>query len=30
VLYGGALSHNRVAVDQAWRTFVDTMPVAIP
>jgi len=26
VWYGGALSHNRVAVDQAWRTFVDTVP----
>ena len=27
VWYGGALSQNRVAVQQAWRAFVDTVPV---
>jgi hypothetical protein len=30
VFYGGELSHNRAAVDQAWRMVVDTMPVAVP
>ncbi|HET9361263.1 MAG TPA: hypothetical protein VFO58_16040 [Vicinamibacterales bacterium] len=26
--YGGALTQNQANVDQAWRTFVDTVPVA--
>jgi len=28
VWYGGALSQNRPAIDQAWRSFVETIPVA--
>lgn len=27
ILYGGALSQNRINVQQAWRAFVDTVPV---
>jgi hypothetical protein len=27
IWYGGALSQNRVSVQQAWRTFVDNVPV---
>lgn len=27
VWYGGALSNNRVSIHQAWRAFVDTVPV---
>ena len=26
--YGGALTQNQANIDQAWRTFVDTVPVA--
>lgn len=26
--YGGALTQNQTNIDQAWRTFVDTVPVA--
>ena len=26
IWYGGALSHNRTSIDQAWRLFVDTVP----
>jgi hypothetical protein len=28
IWYGGALSQNRTSVNQAWRAFVDTVPVA--
>jgi hypothetical protein len=28
VWYGGALAQNQAGIDQAWRTFVDTVPVA--
>lgn len=28
IWYGGALSQNRAAIDQGWRRFVDTLPVA--
>jgi hypothetical protein len=27
IWYGGALSQDRVSVQQAWRTFVDNIPV---
>lgn len=27
ILYGGALSQNRINVQHAWRAFVDTVPV---
>ena len=30
IWYGGALSQNKVAVQQAWRAFVDTVPVVTP
>jgi len=26
--YGGTLAQNRTAAEQAWRTFVDTVPVS--
>jgi hypothetical protein len=28
IWYGGALSQNRVAINEAWRRFVDTIPAA--
>ena len=28
IWYGGALSQNRTSINQAWRAFVDTVPVA--
>jgi hypothetical protein len=27
IWYGGALSNNRAGIAQAWRAFVDTIPV---
>jgi hypothetical protein len=27
IWYGGALSNNRASIHQAWRAFVDTVPV---
>ena len=27
IWYGGALSQNRVAINEAWRRFVDSVPV---